>query len=439
MIHRVNKVIKWGRERPKMMFVGSLVTALKLSEFVYDVESFRPPVRPIGDPLRVRVDLGGPAANTRASTPRKGKNEAPLAAQIKPKVVDKGKEKVVDTGKPAKVIYPIMTGGDFKIREPKVSTPPSLPVNPPTKRGPLVEKPVKPPKAARVLKLQDEEESPEAGGPAKNLLDPTRRTHSAAEESVKVVEAPLVKKRRLTKAAGKDVPAAGSGPKVDEVAGVARFLASRRKKAVLPSIPPMVEVEKFIANEPVLAVPVAVAKVADEKPLRVLEGSIPALSQPLGSNIRHILEHIEMMSDDSVGVAGDNMGASPRAAEGFPGRVLSPIPKAENSSRAPTPAGVEELESMRPNAFEASGASSSESTVEIKLEGANWTVGGKLAKLGGDFKGNPFKAVVDLVDHEGLQLKRDITLRGVAEEMLTMQCLVSIDHTSILMLSGSFY
>jgi hypothetical protein len=448
MIHRVNKVIKWGRERPKMMFVGSLVTVPKLSEFVYDVESFRPPVRPIGDPLRVRADPSGPAANTRASTPRKGKNEAPLAAQIKPKVIDKGKAKVVDTGKPAKVIYPIMTGGDFKIREPKVPTPPSLPINQPAKRGPLAEKPEKPPKAARVFKLLDEEGSPEASGPVKDLLDPARRTHSAAEESVEVVEAPLVKKRRLTKAAGSDVPAAGNGPQVDEVAGVAGFLASRRKKAALPSIPPVVEVEKFIANEPVLAVLVAVAKVADEEPLRVPEGSIPTLSQPLGSNIRHILEDIKMMSDDSVGVAGDNIGASPKAAERVPGRALSPILEAGNSSRAPTPkrprsptpAGVEkEMESRRPNASEASGASSSESTVEIKPEGADWTVGGKLAKLGGYFKSNPFKAMVDLVDHEGLRLKRDITLRGVAEEMLTMQCLVSIDRTSILMLSGSFY
>jgi hypothetical protein len=43
-----------------------------------------------------------------------------------------------------------------------------------------------------------------------------------------------------------------------------------------------------------------------------------------------------------------------------------------------------------------------------------------LAKLGGDFKGNPFKVVVDLVYYEGLQLKQDITLRGVAEEMLTI-------------------
>jgi myosin heavy subunit len=36
--------------------------------------------------------------------------------------------------------------------------------------------------------------------------------------------------------------------------------------------------------------------------------------------------------------------------------------------------------------------------------------------------------VVDLVDHDGLQLKRDITLRGVAEEMLTAQCLVRVEH-----------
>jgi hypothetical protein len=155
-----------------------------------------------------------------------------------------------------------------------------------------------------------------------------------------------------------------------------------------------------------------------------------------------------MMSDDSVGVADDNMGASLKATERVPGRALSPIPEAGNSSRAPTPKrprsptparAEKEMESRRPNASEASGASSSESTVEIKPEGANWTVGGKLAKLGGDFKSNPFKAVVDLVDHEGLRLKRDITLHGVAEEMLTMQCLVSIDRTSILMLSGSFY
>jgi hypothetical protein len=429
MVRRINQVIKWGREHPKMMFVGSLITVTKLSEFVYDVESFRRASRPASDPLRARLDPegrldpSGPAANTRASTPQKRKGDSPLAAQVKPKAVDKGKAKVVDTGKPAKAVYPVMTGGDFKIREPKVPTPPSLPINPPPEEG-LAKKPEETPKVARALKLLDEEESPEAGGPAKDLPGPVPKTHSATDESVEVVEAPLAKKRKLTRAAGID-------PKVDEAAGVAGFLASRRLNAAPLSIPPLGEVEKFIANEPVLAVPVAVARMAEEEPLRVPEGSIPVLSQPLGSNIRHILEEIEMMSDDSVGVAGDNMGTPLKAAEGVPGRALSPIPEVGNSSRAPTPARPRSPtpdESRRLNASEASRASSSEGTVEVKPEGANWTVGGRLAKLGGEFKGNPFKAVVDLVDHDGLQLKRDITLRGVAEEMLTAQCLVSVEH-----------
>jgi hypothetical protein len=429
MVRRINQVIKWGREHPKMMFVGSLITVTKLSEFVYDVESFRRASRPASDPLRARLDPegrldpSGPAANTRASTPQKRKGDSPLATQVKPKAVDKGKAKVVDTGKPAKAVYPVMTGGDFKIREPKVPTPPSLPINPPPEEG-LAKKPEEAPKVARALKLLDEEESPEAGGPAKDLPGPVPRTHSATDESVEVVEAPLAKKRKLTRAAG-------INPKVDEAAGVAGFLASRRLNAAPLSIPPLGEVEKFIANEPVLAVPMAVARMAEEEPLRVPEGSIPMLSQPFGSNIRHILEEIEMMSDDSVGVAGDNMGTPLKAAEGVPGRALSPIPEVGNSSRAPTPARPRSPtpdESRRLDVSEASRASSSEGTVEVKPEGANWTVGGRLAKLGGEFRSNPFKAVVDLVDHDGLQLKRDITLRGVAEEMLTAQCLVSVEH-----------
>jgi hypothetical protein len=194
----------------------------------------------------------------------------------------------------------------------------------------------------------------------------------------------------------------------------------------------LAEVEKFIANEHVLTIPVAVAKVVEEEPLRVPEGSILILSQPLGSNIRHILEEIDMMSEDSVGMADNNMGASPKVVAGILGKTLSPIPETGSLSRAPTPkrprsltpAGVEkERDSRRSQASEASEVSEalgSKSTVEIQPEGANWIVEERLAKLGGDFKGNPFKAVVDLVDHEGLRLKRDITLRGVAEKMLTM-------------------
>jgi hypothetical protein len=171
MIQRVNDVVKWGREHPKMMLVGTLITSPRLLEFVYDVKSFRPPSRPIGDPLRARLDPSSPAANTRASVPQKGKNQAPLATQVKPKIVDKGKAKVIDTGKPEKVKYPIMTGGDFKIREPKVPTPPTH--TPPVKKDSLREKAEKPSKVARVLKLLDKEESPKAGGTIKDQPQPT--------------------------------------------------------------------------------------------------------------------------------------------------------------------------------------------------------------------------------------------------------------------------
>ena len=53
-------------------------------------------------------------------------------------------------------------------------------------------------------------------------------------------------------------------------------------------------------------------------------------------------------------------------------------------------------------------------------------VGGRLAKLGRDLKGNPFKVVVDLIDHEKFQMKRDISTRSLVEEMLSFQFLVSV-------------
>jgi hypothetical protein len=66
----------------------------------------------------------------------------------------------------------------------------------------------------------------------------------------------------------------------------------------------------------------------------------------------------------------------------------------------------------------------SESTVKIQPEGANWTFGGRLAKFGGDLKGNLVKAVFD---HQNLQLKdRDLSARGMAKEMLALHFLVSV-------------
>jgi hypothetical protein len=318
MIHMVNEVVKWGREHPKMMLVGTLVMVPKLSEFVYDIESFCPPPRPIGDPLRVRPHPSGPAANTRASTPKKDKNKVLVATRTKPKIVDKGKAKVIDIGKPEKVSYPIRIGGQFKIREPKPLTPPRLPIAAPLKK-PQVENAKKPPKVVRVLKLQDEEETPEAGGLVEVCPEPGPRNHDTVEESMEVLEAPAIKKRKLSKAAKLEVPTTEPVASVIGAVGVARFLASRRKKVELPLVPRLAEVEAFIANEPVLTVPVAVAKLIGEENLRAPEGPIPSLlNKPLGSNIQHILDNIDMESKDSVGMADDNMGPSPLAVTRAP-------------------------------------------------------------------------------------------------------------------------
>jgi hypothetical protein len=63
---------------------------------------------------------------------------------------------------------------------------------------------------------------------------------------------------------------------------------------------------------------------------------------------------------------------------------------------------------------------------------------GRLAKLEGDLKGNPFKAMVDLVDHDKLQIKRDVSAQGMAEEMLTMQFLVKFSAFYFLSFLYSF-
>jgi hypothetical protein len=93
MVKQVNDVTTWSGDHKKMMFVGSLIMAAKLSEFVYDVESFHPPVRSIEDHLQALLDPSGPATNTRGSTPLKGKDKVPVAVQNKPKIVDKARLK----------------------------------------------------------------------------------------------------------------------------------------------------------------------------------------------------------------------------------------------------------------------------------------------------------------------------------------------------------
>jgi hypothetical protein len=47
------------------------------------------------------------------------------------------------------------------------------------------------------------------------------------------------------------------------------------------------------------------------------------LNHPLGSNIQHILEDIDLESEDSVGMADDNLGPSTVVAAQTPQKPLS--------------------------------------------------------------------------------------------------------------------
>jgi hypothetical protein len=115
------------------------------------------------------------------------------------KKVDKGKGVLIEPEKPKKAVYPIRTGGDFKIREPRAPTPLVLPIAPPSKKSPVVEKKKVevPPKVVRALRLANEEES-DAERPVKATPEQTPLVEAPTEESnVQVIEAPLIKKRKL--------------------------------------------------------------------------------------------------------------------------------------------------------------------------------------------------------------------------------------------------
>jgi hypothetical protein len=163
------------------------------------------------------------------------------------------------------------------------------------------------------------------------------------ESNVQVIEAPLAKKRKLRKGAEPTVPATKPAALVIEpsaptvkATGVADFLAARRHQAPPPSVPRVKDVAAFLANEPVLAIPVNMVGLV-EKPLQAPKGLTPSmLDYPLGSNIQDILEDLDMGSEDSVGIVDDNLRPSTAAAAKTPRKTLSPILEAEASSRAPT-------------------------------------------------------------------------------------------------------
>jgi hypothetical protein len=175
---RVGDVQKWARKHESCLTFEMLSSVSRLMEMVY-APAGHVATELTRELIRIPLDPSPPAANTRGATPRKDK--APTAGDKSTKV-DKGKGKMVEPEKPKKTTYPIQTGGDFKIKEPRRPSPPVLPIAPPIRKSPLIEgtKTEVHLKVVRVLRLADEEES-KVEKPVEATPVPTPRTEAPAD------------------------------------------------------------------------------------------------------------------------------------------------------------------------------------------------------------------------------------------------------------------
>jgi hypothetical protein len=114
---QANEVHQWSRKHESCLNFAVLSLVPRLMELVY-VPAGHVAVELRKELLRVPVNLSPPTANTWGATPRK--DQAQTADKGESKKVDKGKGILIE---PEKVVYPIQTGGDFKICEPKAPTP----------------------------------------------------------------------------------------------------------------------------------------------------------------------------------------------------------------------------------------------------------------------------------------------------------------------------
>jgi hypothetical protein len=167
-----NKVQQWAQKHESCLLFGVLGSVSRLMELIYALAGYVA-VAPRNEVLGIPTNLGPPAMNTRDATPRK--DQAQAADEGKSKKVENGKGKMIEPEKPKKVIYPIQTGGTFKIHERNASTPPASLMVPSTKKNLVVQrKKIEiPPRMARVLKLADKEDESEAEKPVKAVLETT--------------------------------------------------------------------------------------------------------------------------------------------------------------------------------------------------------------------------------------------------------------------------
>jgi hypothetical protein len=294
------------------MLFDPLCTILMLIAVHLYVPAAHVAVKLTEEVARVRFNPGHPAANTWGATPRK--DQAQVVGKGKSKQMNKGKGKMIEPEKLKKAApFPLQTGGVFKIHD-KDLAPLALAVIQPVKRE---KKPTEaPPRVARVLKLVDDKDDLEVGEPAEVISVPVQKAPTLEEESkVKVIKAHLARKRILKKATDVAIPEAALAVAVN----MANFLANRRKQIPPPSGASMAAIEAFLANEPVKAVPVNVVEPVAEEPIQAPTSPIPSIMcHPLGSNIQHILEDIDMDSEESVGMGDNRTGPSNVAVERTP-------------------------------------------------------------------------------------------------------------------------
>jgi hypothetical protein len=193
-------------------------------KFMYKTGFIGTKSRPASDSTRVLINPSPSAANTRGDTPRKDKGKTQVADKGKFKVMDKGKGKMIEPEKPA--FIPLQIGEALKIYKLKDLVSPTPSATEPAKKSLVVKRKLvdKPPRVARVLKLVDEAKDSEAQQPLEAPSGPISTTQNPGEKlDIEVIEAPFVKKMRLTKVVE------AVAPPVGEAQNVANFLAAQRK------------------------------------------------------------------------------------------------------------------------------------------------------------------------------------------------------------------
>ena len=188
------------------------------------------------------------------------------------------------------------------------------------------------------------------------------------------------------------------------------FLGARRRTGPKPVVKSVAEAEAFLANEPVPVQPLnMVPLISEGAALRTIIPMEFVYFIPLSSSINTILSDIdiETLSEGLIGMECDKVGR-PIAMEKVIEETVPWVPT-HVRFRTLTPTKVPTLNPTLAGVREgsAAGVPPSNDFSMIRPAEVSWIVSGDLARFGGDLKGNPFQALVDLIPHESLNMERD--------------------------------